>query len=793
MHFLPVRFLLRSASPAAGGFLAAVALLCVACGDSSTKTLGPPLDGGIDGEATVGRSDGGGSSSGSDAAGVLGKSDGGGATGKADGGAPGGTADGGAVAPVNDAAMPVVKLDAAVNKLDGAIVSPVLDAARAADVPVVPIPVGPTQGLTIPSGHPRLWWNPARIATGKAYLAKSPYTPRYDNENPLAWATHYILTGEPRSARAAIDWAVKFTLPPLNGGTSDQARWNGENSIVVYDWCFDAMTPVERKNILDKWGDLTTKLLSIGAGAEANNYFWGYIRNDIELGIAAAGEHADAARWLENGLKTRWSGLFVPYANADGLGGVPAEGTQYGRYMLGYSVMPTITAGLMGRSLLTETNFFRDAVYYLVYATLPGPTTRMDGQAPRYDLFPFAEDDQFVRGSNATNEYYGDFLTAMALQWPAAPVGGHARHWLNTVKPPTSLHTKAVDVGNPETAFDALPLDYYAPGPGHFYGRNSWAADATVVDLQLKLRGHADHQHQDLGSFQMWRSGRFATRKSAGYGDEIAGYRGQGKSDDYHAPAHNGLLLGGIGQANAHIVGPPKVLRLESRADFSFAAIDLSAAYRASAESSYPTRDDNPFAKTVIREFVFVRALEALVIFDRLEASSDSLTRTGWTGAKTKAEDVAKTFLVHFEKMPEKIGNNNLLLTNGPQALRVTTLVPADPVVRIIAEGSIVSGYAGQFRAEIETSGAAQSHFLHVLSARDTASADLVASVAETATTYTVTLQHPTKGNATLVFTKGMASTGGAVGVSTAAVPVTVPLTTGVQTISVTNSGPRWE
>lgn len=51
------------------------------------------------------------------------------------------------------------------------------------------------------------------------------------------------------------------------------------------------------------------------------------------------------------------------------------------------------------------------------------------------------------------------------------------------------------------------------------------------------------------------------------------------------------------------------------------------------------------------------------------------------------------------------VGTRTVTAINGPQALRVTTLVPASPTYRpVVAEG----GPVGQYRLEVETSGATQ-------------------------------------------------------------------------------------
>ena len=93
--------------------------------------------------------------------------------------------------------------------------------------------------------------------------------------------------------------------------------------------------------------------------------------------------------------------------------------------------------------------------------------------------------------------------------------------------------------------------------------------------------------------------------------------------DTNNAVAHNGLLINGTGGTARHEnpTGSYVMRRLESRPEYSFAVVDLSPAFSGRANR-------------VIREFIFVRDLETMVVFDRLDSTS------------------TKTFLAHFEQNP---------------------------------------------------------------------------------------------------------------------------------------------
>ncbi len=125
----------------------------------------------------------------------------------------------------------------------------------------------------------------------------------------------------------------------------------------------------------------------------------------------------------------------------------------------------------------------------------------------------------------------------------------------------------------------------------------------------------------------------------------------------------------------------------------------------------------------------------------------------------------------------------------GNQAVRLTTLLPTTPTYKVVNEGPV-----GQNRLQISTSGAAQSYFLNVLQGRDAVGADLTSQLTETATTFSVTLSHPTLGTAAFTFQKGDTSSGGSFGYTATGTSTTsTPLPSRVQGVTVNDNGPAWE
>jgi hypothetical protein len=639
-------------------------------------------------------------------------------------------------------------------------------------------------GLSIPHHHARIWWTRQNLAQARAYYAQNPIYPQHDDA--LGNALLYVLTGDTTAANYAINSVMNFTIsdPELQSVASDTYRWSGWVPI-VFDWVHNAMTPAQIQTFTDRYNYYAFTMMNKSWGGPtmpANNYFWGYFANELNWAIATYYENPMAQTFLDDALITRWQNSFVPWAQGPGRGGVTPEGTEYGRVDLAYPALPLTTAALLGGDQYGQTNYYAEAVFNLIYSTTPAPTYSKESANPYYMPFPFGEDEHNGGYPSFTDTtYYGDFLQAAANAYGDSLVAQYAYHWLQTVQPPQTFYTRPAyqytptynpDMYTPD--FSSLPVDYYAPGAQDFYTRNQWGGQATSVFLQL---GGPSPNVLDSGSFQIWRNGWFVSKETTGYDLHING----GVSED--PVAHNTLLFGGQGIARAWRDGDPQVLRLQSDPVFSYAAVDMSPAFA----SSYPSLT-NPYAAHAVREFLFIKPLETMVILDRMESSD----------AAIPAEDVTKTFLVHFPNQPQVTGANTVVGVSGDQALSLTTLVPGNPNYNVVDE----SAFSGQhdpdpafyqYRLEETTSGSAQSYFLNVLQARDAHGRDVVSHLSQDASSWTITLDDPSLGHAKIVLNKGMDSQGGAVGYSRTGTPTELtPLLDHVQAIQVTDQGPVW-
>jgi hypothetical protein len=622
--------------------------------------------------------------------------------------------------------------------------------------------------ITVPSAHPRLWWNAARITAAQQWYASHPFTP--SSSDYLGMAAKYVITGNASVCQPAVDWAASFTISSseLSGVASDNARWSGENAIVVFDWCNSLFTDSQKSAMISRWNGYVSTLNAKswgGPGMEANNYYWGYWRNSFEWGVASYTENPSAAGFLDYALTTRWQNGIVPYYNTKGAGGVLIEGSQYGAYVGGYTAIPLQSAVLMGRDLPNETNFYREAIPALIYATTPQPTPTKSSTSPYYQVLA-ANDDE--KQQDATRVEYGNFMSVLAQRFSGTTLGQYARQWLNTFSPTRDYYVQAADSGGTALPLSNLPLDYYASGSGYLFARNKWGSGSTYLQVQGGWYSRTGHVHGDQGNFHLWRNGYWLTKETTGYADTITGWAGASTNTEA-ADAHNTLFYNGGGPPINYSKANPIIVRLESQANYTYMADDLTGAMR-----STDSRFDNPTAGTTIREYLFIRPLETLVLFDRMQSTS----------ATVKAG-----IAIHFENNPS-INGKKIVGTNGTQALEVSSVLPASPTIRVTNEGSGI----GRYRLELETSGQTQNYFMTVLQARDGSGSSLTVNSSEDASSVTLTLQHPTLGSAKVVFQKTATSTGGQFAYSSSqTIPSTLsPLASSVQAVTVNDSGIFW-
>jgi hypothetical protein len=619
-----------------------------------------------------------------------------------------------------------------------------------------------------------------------------------------------------------ISDAVGWNMTCSNGAGCDPMRGNGEWIMLVRDWlapgCGKAqcLTPSQAATIDANWtlwqANQDNPVQTWGnVGMPASNYFAGQFRNDFTFGIASYVDNPNAAASLNYGMVNRWNDL-LNFASPTGTGKNGSRGYalhnqegggEYGRYSLNYYALALASSAVLGRDMWTETKAFHSGVFQTIYNTMPTTTT---GRAMT-DMFTWADDEVWESGAGcgylghngpdghsgcgASSQTYGDFMQAAANEFPGIAVGKLARQWIATVNPAIGPIHKSVDPGGSSQAYSSMPIDYYASGPQFMYTRSDWTTTGTSMLWQMGITHGTQmgstqswgggHNHNDAGTFQVFRKGVNIVRETVGYVETVAGYNSVGTVDTVTGFAHNVPLVGGLGGSSVVggcTDGPGIVKRLETQPSYSFAVTDLTLAYKnLVCDPSHPERA-NPYAAAVVREYYYFRGINVLVIVDRLQ--TDSATRS-------------TTFLSHCETSPTVV-SGKIACIDGAQEALYTALVPAAPAITIVAENANgANDPSWQYRIEANNSnpGNVISYNIYTIQLGDTSGfSALTPTVVDSipgnpsSGTFTIALG----ANDGLVINKGIASSGGTI----KAAGSTRALTTTVQGMTIEDSGPVW-
>lgn len=686
-------------------------------------------------------------------------------------------------------------------------------------------------GLNIPVGHPRLFWNAGRIATAQAWVKSTNYAGlntqyvRSLDDYDMAF-TCFTMSGAVATGACAQVITDALALSPSGtngtGAGDDNMRRNGEWIMLVLDWlapgCGRAqcLTSAQVTTLTDNWNLWQANQDNViqtwgNVGMPANNYFAGQFRNDFDFGVATYGNNASAVANLNYGLNGRWPDL-LNFVSPTGTGkngthgyalNSQEGGGEYGRYSLNYYALPLASSALLGRDMWTETTAFKSGVFQTIYNTMPTTTTSRS----MWDMFTWGDDENWQAGAGcgyqshngpdghggcgASSQYYGDFMQAAANEFPGTSVGKLARQWIATVNPAIGPIFLSVNPGGTTQPYPTMPLDYYSSGAQYMYSRSDWTTTGTSMlwqmglyngDNVLSVPWGGGHSHQDAGTFQVFRKGVNIIRETAAYSETVAGYGGAGRMDAATGFAHNIPFVGG--QASINVFGgcsdgPGIVKRLETQPNYTFAVTDLTLTYENHVcDSGHPERE-NPYVVSVVREYYYLRGISTLVIVDRLQT------------------DVAKrstTFVSHCETTPT-VSSATVACIDGTQEALYTALVPAAPTIAIVTEnanGANAANWQHRIEANNANPGNVVSYNIYTIQLGDVSGFNaLTPGVVDSSPgnpssgTFTITLD----ANDSLVINKGIASSGGTI----KAAGSTNTLATTVQSMTITDGGPVWQ
>ena len=577
------------------------------------------------------------------------------------------------------------------------------------------------EGLPRPSfypraGHPRVLINPEKLEVIRQNLnaeengpALADYLLRSDDEtdgvmpalgegetsnfswDPLtaieAKALRYLLEGDERYGLEAILILMNFlrTAVILPGGRGDRYHCYGYTlfvSALVYDWCYPLTSAREREAIVAAVETRVATGMEMGFPPTYQGAFTGhgsesqFLRDWYALALAVADEYPDIYKFVAGRLEK----YYVPVRDYYFLSGKQSQGNCYGNSRNTLDLYAQYLAQTASGEKLFHGDMLAVARSFL-YNLRPDDTSFRTGddQGQRfpeytqlgYDLNLFyasilyrdevAKEEAFRLPNNVLNfrsaPSHSEWSGVQFLAWNDPTIGraGHA--------------------GLPCTAWFGSPV-------GQYIVRERWDdPNAACLFMKLGEKYAANHEHRDMGQFQIFYRGILASE--SGFYDRYGS-----KVDMWYSKqtiAHNCILIhdpsentGNFPNTGGHNFSSRESYDLDnwlSRDQTHRAALlghehaeDENGAPRyAYLAGDLATAYGNGKAKEALRYMHGVFTGDAahpllFFVYDRITATSP---------------DFKKTFLLHFETEP-KIDGGLTVIKNDGGALVSRTLLPKE-------------------------------------------------------------------------------------------------------------------
>lgn len=511
-------------------------------------------------------------------------------------------------------------------------------------------------------------------------------------------AMDYLISGKQELGREAINMVIDTLETAVYPDISDISRAIGRLMItgsIVYDWCYDQLTPAEKDRFVKAFVRLA-EMLECGYPPVKDNSIvghaseWMIMRDLISTGIAIYDEypemyHLAAGRYFREHLPVRnWFYPAQAYHQ-----GMSYLNVRFSNDLYALWIFDRMGAG----NVYNPSQEF--VLYDMIYKrrpdgqVMPGGDVNYTRRRPQSYSLP-----SFLAASYYKNEY-------IQYEFLREPRVDNQNKLFEFLWRDTKLASKG-----PED----LPLTRYSGSPyGWMVARTGWGSESVIAEMKINEYNFLNHQHHDAGAFQLYYKGPLAIDagtyqgSSGGYNSPhnkhffkrtIAhnslliydpnelfpayGYGGADKSDYVTndggqrlpginwRPASNlnELLTGDFktGQVIAKGFGPDNVAP-----EYSYLKGDITEAYSAKV-------------KEVKRSFVFLNFKEAripaaLIVFDKVVSSNP---------------DFKKYWLLHSIEEPEILGNTMTIrrTKNDDSGMLVNTvLLPKIENVDIVSVG----------------------------------------------------------------------------------------------------------
>jgi hypothetical protein len=487
---------------------------------------------------------------------------------------------------------------------------------------------------TYPTEHPRIYLAPNRARLEAALQQNTPAASKLKAKVDAwvagteiwgfqAWTGALLgqLTGDAKyctKSIAVVEAQVVAAEAKIAAGqqpevANDSYLGIGElvgDLALVYDWCFDKVTPGQRTRWLAyanqaiwnvwhhteaKWGSATIPWSGWSVENPSNNYYYSFLRATMLVGLAAKGESPQADEWIAQFRDTKIMGELVPTFEEDLVGGGSREGTGYGVAMRRLFELYDFWKATTGERLATKTQHTRASMLAFIHQIVP----TLDRFAPT--------GDQSRDSTAMLFDYHRNYLQELVAMFPNDPLAARAKGLLAASSVPAMgqsfmvaydfLYDNSMVTEQPLTG---LGTTYYAPGIGELYSRSGWDKHATWVNM-IAGPYTESHAHQDQGSLMIYKDGWLA------YDPVVDSRSGLDQATTTH-----GLVRIDSGGSPVRQVPSTvsKLVALHAGPGWVHASADLTPAYAGNAA-----------IQKVHREIVYLQP-DAVIVFDRVQSAS---------------------------------------------------------------------------------------------------------------------------------------------------------------------------
>lgn len=346
-------------------------------------------------------------------------------------------------------------------------------------------------------------------------------------------ALDHLLYDDMMLGRKAIK-SMLDTLKTTNFGTkNDLSRASGSMLMVgamVYDWCYDVMTPSEKEQYIKEFVRIAGTMechyppkrneAVTGHGSE-----WMILRDMLSCGIAIYDEYPDMYHHV---IKMIFED-YIPVRNYTYKGQNYHQGSGYISVRFTNDLNSLWLLDRMGAGAIYDPSQ-QYVMYDLIYRRRP------DGQMmPSGDVNPAPR-------KQPQNYSQPAFLAASYYKDPYIAYEFERRNKLEPHMWMLELLWRDFDLVGKTP--DNLPLTRYSGTPfGWMIARTGWDSNCVIAEMRVTEQFYGNHQHLDGGSFQIYHKGPLAI-DSGSYQGSSGGYNSPHNKNYFKRTiAHNSLLI----------------------------------------------------------------------------------------------------------------------------------------------------------------------------------------------------------------------------------------------------------